>query len=231
MLATQHQKANIVVDPIRTRGGKWAMKSFHPRLVILDDGFQHMAVKRHLNLVLLRIEDLDSQWNRVIPAGSWREPKSALKRADAFMIKVGPKRFEQISPFLTERLAHLRKPVFSFQLSPTGIRHVLTGNRQPHFDKARYLLVTGVGAPTQVKQTATNYFGYPPSRHMTFPDHHFYTKTDVLDMQVTARKLGCDAILCTPKDAVKLGPMCTEEFSTRFAHHLWPLHHWPQHTV
>ena len=120
MLATQHPKAHIVVDPVRTRGGKWGMKNFKPKLVVLDDAFQHMAVKRHLNLVLLRPDDLASQWNRVIPAGSWREPAAALKRADAFMIKVGPTNFGKLKPHIKERLGQLHKPVFSFQVLPTG---------------------------------------------------------------------------------------------------------------
>jgi tetraacyldisaccharide 4'-kinase len=212
MLATMHPKAHVVVDPVRSRAGRWAMKQFRPGLVVLDDGFQHMAVKRHLDLVLLRPDDLAGQWNRVIPAGSWREPVSALKRADAFMIKASPDYFSKLVPLITERLERYRKPVFSFQVLPTGVRHVLHGNAEAGFDGGRYLLVTGVGDPAQVKRTATWFFGYAPARHMVFRDHHAYTKADVLAMQTTARRMGCDAILCTPKDAVKLGPMCSEEF-------------------
>lgn len=212
MLATEHPSANVVVDPKRTRAGEWGVQRFNPRLVVLDDGFQHMAVKRHLNLVLLRPEDLDSQWNRVIPAGSWREPASALKRADAFMIKVGPKGFDKLKPYFEGRLGRFHKPVFSFQVVPTGVRRVLDGARAGDFDGEKYLLVTGVGDPELVKRTATNFIGYKPMHHMVFRDHHAYTKTDVLEMQTAANRLGCKVILCTPKDAVKLGPMCTKEF-------------------
>lgn len=212
MLAKMHQKAHVIVDPNRTRGGKWGMNRFNPKLVILDDGFQHMAVKRHVNLVLLRPDDLGEGWNQVNPAGSWREPKAALKRADAFLIKIGPKNFEKITPYISERLGSLHKPVFSFQVLPTGVRQVVHGHAQRDFDGGTYLLVTGVGNPAQVRRTAEEYFGYAPLKHMTFKDHHAYTKQDVMEMQTVARRLGCDAILCTPKDAVKLGPMCSEEF-------------------
>lgn len=84
MLATAHRKAHIVVDPIRKRSGAWAEKKFRPELMVLDDGFQHLAVNRDLNLVLLKPEDLTKEWDRVIPAGSWREDQSALSRAHAF---------------------------------------------------------------------------------------------------------------------------------------------------
>ena len=212
MLAKMHQKAHVVVDPNRIRGGKWAMNRFKPKLVVLDDGFQHMAIRRHLNLVLLRPGDLGAEWNKVIPAGSWREPVNALKRADAFMIKVSPNNFEKMGPYISERLGCFRKPVFSFQIMPTGIRQVLHGQGQRDFDGGKYLLVTGVGDPAQVRRTATAYFGYGPFKHMKFKDHHTYTKHDVLEMQTVAHRLGCEAILCTPKDAVKLGPMCSDEF-------------------
>lgn len=212
MLATSHPRAHVIVDPNRIRGGQWGVKQFNPKLVVLDDGFQHMAVERHVNLVLLKPADLASQWNMVIPAGSWRESMSALDRADAFMIKVGPTNFAKLKPYFKERLERFHKPIFSFQVQPTGIRQVLRGNTERDFDGGSYLLVTGVGDPELVKRTATSYFGYKPMKHLVYRDHHFYTKSDVLEMQTVARKFGCEAILCTPKDAVKLGPMCTEMF-------------------
>jgi tetraacyldisaccharide 4'-kinase len=181
-------------------------------MVVLDDGFQHLAVKRNLDLVLLRVDDLGEEWNQVIPAGSWREPVSALERADAFMIKISPKNFKKIESHISGRLGCFRKPVFSFQVMPTGIRQVLNGQGQRDFDGGKYLLVTGVGDPAQVWRSTKAYFGYGPTRHLKYRDHHAYTKHDVLEMQTVARKLGCQAILCTPKDAVKLGPMCTKEF-------------------
>nr|WP_321255337.1 tetraacyldisaccharide 4'-kinase [uncultured Pseudodesulfovibrio sp.] len=212
MLARSNEKACVMVDPNRTRAGKVAMERFNPNFVILDDGFQHMAVKRHCNLVLLKPEDLMEGWNRVIPAGSWRESESALARADAFMVKIGPLGFEALMPFIDRHLSQFLKPVFSFQIMPTGVRRLLGGESARDFGKGQYLLVSGVGDPEQVKHTATGYFGYPPLQHMIFKDHHPYSKKDALEISTKARQAGCKAVLCTPKDAVKLGPLCTEEF-------------------
>lgn len=212
MLAMEHPKANIVVDPVRKRSGKWGVKKFNPGLIILDDGFQHMAVQRHCNLVLLKPEDLDSQFEQVFPAGSWREPASALKRADAFLIKATPHAFSRILPIFRQKLGHLRKPIFSFQVMPTGLRQVLTGATAQDFEGEQYLLVTGVGDPKAVLDTATRFIGYKPTNHLIYKDHHAFTKTDVTNMLATAQGYGCKAILCTPKDAVKLGPLCTQLF-------------------
>ncbi|WP_449242023.1 tetraacyldisaccharide 4'-kinase [Desulfovibrio sp.] len=213
LLARQHPRAAVVVDPLRSRGGRFACERFNPSLIVLDDGFQHLAVERDMNLVLLRAEDLADQWDRVLPAGSWREGRSALSRADAFLLKVGPKTFRALEPLLRERLEPLGKPVFSFSLTPVGLR-ALSGGAQPEPVEGGYLLVSGVGNPAQVERTAAALLGKHPARHLVFPDHHLFTKRDVTRIQMEAGSLGCSRVICTPKDAVKLGPMADETFSS-----------------
>ncbi|WP_419786924.1 tetraacyldisaccharide 4'-kinase [Pseudodesulfovibrio sp.] len=212
MLARAYPEARIIVDPVRRRSGRLGIRRYNPGLIVLDDGFQHMAVHRHVNLVLLRPEDLTEQWDRVIPRGSWREPKKALERADAFLIKTGPKGFEQLRPHIDKLLVRFRKPVFSFQVVPVGVANVLTGESRENFTEGRYILVSGTGDPRAIMQSARHLTGSTPAKHLIYPDHHAYAKSDVLDMQATAKRLECEFILCTPKDAVKLGPMCTPEF-------------------
>lgn len=212
MLAKEYPEARIVVDPVRTRGGKWLFEHFNPRLMVLDDGFQHMAVKRHADIVLLRPSDLAQHWNRVIPAGSWREDYTALRRADCFMIKSSPEYFEKLGEHIHKRLEQYNRPVFSFSLSPKGFVQVLTGKSEKDFFGEPFLLVSGIGDPKQVHRAAVKYFNYKPVDHMVYRDHHTYTKTDVLDIIATAKRKKAKFILCTQKDAVKLGPMCTLDF-------------------
>lgn len=212
LLAREHPRAVVVVDPERSRGGRFACERFDPRFLVLDDGFQHLAVERDMNLVLLRAEDLGDQWDRVLPAGSWREGRSALSSAAAFLLKVGPKTFQALEPLLRERLEPLGKPVFSFSLTPVGLRSV-SGGGQPEPVEGDYLLVSGVGNPAQVERTAAVFLGRPPARHLVFPDHHFFTKRDVTRIQMEAGSLRCSRVICTPKDAVKLGPLADESFS------------------
>jgi tetraacyldisaccharide 4'-kinase len=212
MLAKEHPDAHVVVDPVRTRGGKWLFEHYSPGIVLLDDGMQHMAVKRHADIVFLRPSDIAQNWNRVIPAGSWREDESALRRADCFMIKASPDYFKKINSHVRKRLGNLNRPVFSFSLSPKGFTQVLTGKFEKDFFGEPFLLVSGVGNPAQVQRAARRYFNYKPVDHMVYRDHHSYCKADVLDILTTAKRRGARYVLCTQKDAVKLGPMCTEDF-------------------
>ncbi len=211
LLAREHPGAAVIVDPERSRGGRFLCERLKPDLLVLDDGFQHLAVERDMNLVLLRAEDLGQEWDRVLPAGSWREGEGALDRADAFLFKVGPRTFEALTPQISGRLGRFRRPVFSFRLSPRGLRPALGGDLVPGLD-GDYLLVSGVGNPAQVERTATAFLGRRPARHAVFPDHYFYTRRDVHELRAEAQKRRCAFVLCTPKDAVKLGPMADETF-------------------
>lgn len=214
MLARNHPDARIVIDPVRSRGGKWLFEHYKPRLVVLDDGFQHMAVERDVNLVLLRPSDLAQRWNKVIPSGPWREDFSAFKRADCFLMKLDPDHFHRVEPIFRARLGDLRVPFFTFSIVPRSLVNVLSGEKMPDLGGEPYLLISGVGEPKQVQRTAKDFIGYRPVDHIAFKDHHMYRKTDALRISSIAKAKGAKFVLCTPKDAVKLGPMCTTEFVT-----------------
>ncbi len=212
LLARDNPQARVVVDPVRSRGGLYAAERHRPELYVLDDGFQHLAVRRDMDLVLLRAEDLGAEWEAVHPAGSWREGKSALAAADAFLMKAGPQTFQRLQPLLTKRLGRYERPVFSFFLAAVGVRNLASLQFLPDFGQAPYLLVSGVGNPGQVQRTAEGLLKSRAARHVRFSDHHLFTKADVESLKRVAAGLGCQSILCTAKDAVKLGPMADETF-------------------
>ncbi|HIU17188.1 MAG TPA: tetraacyldisaccharide 4'-kinase [Candidatus Avidesulfovibrio excrementigallinarum] len=203
MLRLRHPAAAVLVDPVRARAARLAEQTLQPDLLLLDDGFQHLAVKRHLNLVLLRPEDLREEWNRVLPAGSWREPAEALHRADAFLIKLSPSQLPGMLCDLRRRLAPYGKPLFSFFLRPGIPRQVNAGSSgETLLPSGPYALVSGVGNPKQVKTTFSRFMGCAPAIHCIFPDHHAYTAEEA--SRLATLKM---PILCTSKDAVKLRGM------------------------
>lgn len=246
LLARSALHAMVVVDPVRSRAARWLEEEGVPKegipkenvqedghavtpdIFLLDDGLQHLAVARHMDLILMRPEDVTSQWNRVIPQGSWREGKSALKRASAFLFKMEPDDFLALAPTIEKRLARYEKPIFSFSLQAKHLERVGYQHRGVHmespfvddFGGAPYMLISGVGEPSQVRQTALNYFDYPPQEHRIFNDHHHFTLQDAQNLAREAAQKNL-AMLCTPKDAVKLervmiAPLWTFALETRF---------------
>ena len=203
MLALAHPKSMILVDPNRRRSGHWAEERLAPDLCILDDGFQHVQVRRDLDLVLLRPDDLGEGWERVIPAGTWREGAEALERAGAFLLKCPsgePDALECLRPALEARLGTGR-PVFGFSLRPACAEHLASGEKveAAAFAGQPYALASGVGEPGQVARTAEAFMGLPPQRILSFPDHHAYTSADAARLEALNMP-----VVCTVKDAVKL---------------------------
>lgn len=213
MLASKHPDAAVMVDPDRNRAGQLLERTSPPDFYLLDDGFQHLSTGRDLDIVLLDKDDIPrsplpggepSNWNRVLPAGSWRERATALKDAGIFLIKTSPEEWPVLMPALKERLARWPRPVFAFRMAPAGLRalsHEATEIADASAVSGPYVFVCGIGDPSQALRTVTEFFGRPPERMLTFPDHHDFRKE-----KTTLEALGLP-VVCTGKDAVKIAPL------------------------
>ncbi|MFW5837574.1 MAG: tetraacyldisaccharide 4'-kinase, partial [Desulfovibrionaceae bacterium] len=205
LLARLHPGARVVVDPKRLRSGPVGMELYRPDLVVLDDGCQHLAVDRDLDLILLRPDDLGCGWNRVFPAGRWREGKTALGRADAFLVKVPPEGpDETLCQSAKGRLKGFGKPVFPFSLRATGLIRADGKGESRDLAGRPYLLATAVAEPAQVAATAEDLLGYPPAGRLDFSDHHGFTAADVRCIRERAEAAGASQVVATSKDAAKL---------------------------
>ncbi|SHN50831.1 tetraacyldisaccharide 4'-kinase [Desulfovibrio litoralis] len=218
MLALNHGEAKIVIDPKRVRAvkaleQKTLLADYKPQLILLDDGFQHLALKRTLDLLLLKLDDfMPEYWNQVIPCGTWREDKTALKRASAFMSKLNKPLTPKLFEIIKKRLSPFNKPLFPFILKTTGIFPISTlfnknnklsnntlfqnENKQP------YLFVSGISNPEQAQHSVSTFLGNNPTQTKYYPDHHNFSQ---LELQEWLKpKL---PIICTEKDAVKIHSM------------------------
>jgi tetraacyldisaccharide 4'-kinase len=205
MLARSCPGSLVAVDDRRSRSGSWLEVEKQPDAFVLDDGLQHLRVHRDLDLVLLRPEDLQEEWNRIIPEGSWREPASALGRATAFVLHVEPRDIEAVKAGAKDRLIPFGRPVFSYHLMIEAC-YRLQSPKIALQEPADYLLVSGVGSPHRVEHSVSAFMGRRPKEHLAYPDHHRYEAGDWKRIKSTAARFGCSLILCTPKDGVKLEP-------------------------
>lgn len=204
LLARSHPLARVVVDPKRKRSGPWAYERFDPDFVLLDDGFQHLPVARDIDLVLLTPHDLGQGWNRVCPAGTWREGEAALSRATAFCVKVLPGRQPDLGENIKHRLARFERPVYTFALKPKGLMRVDGTVRAPDLGGEDYVLATGIADPAQAARTAESFLGRAPRAVLPFADHHAFGAQDLL--RIHALAAGAH-VLVTAKDAVKLAKL------------------------
>ena len=77
----------VFVSADRAQGISMAARS-GAQAVVLDDAFQHRRASRDVDIVLISADDWTSS-HRLLPAGPYREPLSALRRASAKNPKVG----------------------------------------------------------------------------------------------------------------------------------------------
>jgi len=97
--------------------GRLVEEKFAPDVFILDDGFQHLRLRRDLDIVLIDALNPFSG-GEVFPLGGLREPLSALARADAFVItRSSPEReYRGIRNRL--RTLNASAPVFRASVAP-----------------------------------------------------------------------------------------------------------------
>jgi tetraacyldisaccharide 4'-kinase len=172
-------------------------------LVLLDDGFQHLAIRRDVNLLLLDAAD-PFGGGRLPPAGRLREPLSALARADAFVFT----RLDRADPPRDARSRLARSnpeaPVFTARIRTAGLwderGSSVAGSR---LTARRFVAVCGIANPAGFAGSIGE-LDLAPEELLAFPDHHRYRNGDLKKIRRAADRTGSAWILTTEKDAVKL---------------------------
>jgi tetraacyldisaccharide 4'-kinase len=192
--------AIVVADPDRRAGADEAV-SLGAEVLVLDDAFQRLDVRRDLNICVISAEsDRAVRWS--LPAGPWREGWRALDRADAAIIT--RKRADEASAVaLAERVAaRVRGPVAVARLDLTVLRGLVSGREHPveMLDGMRVVAACAIADPAafvaQVKRTGAQV------QVATWKDHHAFRDEDLAWLAHAARR--ADHLVITAKDAVKL---------------------------
>lgn len=161
-----------------------------PEIHLLDDGFQHRRLARDFDIVLLTAEDLDDS---LLPAGNRREPFSALRRADAVVLR------EEEHVAIESRICRYLRPSVPIWLIRRSLQlPQLTG-------RSELLAFSGIARP----QSFVNMLkacGLRVIDSVAFPDHHRYTAADLRRLAQRLQASGAQAFITTEKDAVKISP-------------------------
>ena len=202
LLATSLPGLMVVMGVDRYRAGLLAMERLAPDVFILDDGYQHLAIERDADLLLL--DSRDPFGGGLPPRGRLREPLSALARADAFIFT----RVERGEP-TAEALATLERwnpsaPVFTARSRAAGLQDdkgaLLEGSA---LSDRRFVAVCGIAQPGAFASTIAS-IGLRPEETLAFRDHHRYTARDFARIHRVSERTGASWVLTTEKDAVKL---------------------------
>ena len=204
MLAIRNPEIPVYVDSSRIAAASSAEKNDHPDVLVLDDAFQHLAIHRDLNLLLIDAEHGLGNGN-LIPYGILREPASQWTRADAIIItKANISSANSVSEILKNELK-VNIPVFNFNFEAKLFCSLDGKNRKniKHLAGKNLLIVSGIAQPDSFKKMLENHKGNIIN-HLEFADHHDYSNNDVQKILNKSVEIKPDYIITTEKDAVKL---------------------------
>ncbi len=199
LLAAALPKVPIVVSGNRYHAGRMAEERYTVDVHLLDDGFQHWALERAVDIVTLDVtQEFSSGF--LLPAGRYREPRSALRRADIIVLT----RTELADAATHKEIAlslNPRAEVFESTISLRGWIEAQTGSaRAPaEMQSRKALAFCGIGNPkaffASLRKWSMNI-----AAEAEFRDHYRYGLGDLHRLARRAQAAGAEMMLTTEKD-------------------------------
>jgi tetraacyldisaccharide 4'-kinase len=195
----------VLTGIVRALPCKHAVHTLGCNILLLDDGFQHLAVERDINLVLFNADSLAGN-SRVFPGGDLREPVSALNRADAFLLTgtttENKERAERFAALLRDR--YPCRPVFFSRYIPCSAGNEKENTTLPLVSLPTPLFAfCGIARPDAFRQSLAEQ-GLVVSCFTALKDHQNYTPNILQQLQKKAADSGARGVITTAKDMVKL---------------------------
>jgi len=191
----------VLVGKDRFKNGLMALQKVKIQGFLLDDGFQHLSLYRDLNILL--IDSLTGFGNGyLLPRGILREPLSALRRADLFVLTKVKDKKDSLSLESKLKEIHPRVEIFHSHYEPIEFVNPYGEIKELSFMKGkRVFAFSGIARP-ETFSSLLEEVGVEIKGELTFPDHHFYSPSDLERIGREAR--GVDFLVTTEKDMVKL---------------------------
>jgi tetraacyldisaccharide 4'-kinase len=205
MMARRLGPGRVVVGRRRHAAALRALsREPRPRVLLLDDGFQHRALARDLDLLVL---DGVRTWGngRMLPLGDLREPMASAHRAQALVVTRGRRADRDRVEAWWQRHGS-GGPTFYVDFSLQALRDLRTGRRipLPCPDFTPLFPFCALGHP-EAFYADLLVAGLRWTAYHSLPDHASLRPGQLEALTEMARRAGAEALVCTEKDAVKLG--------------------------
>jgi len=201
----------VYVARSRSAGMREIERTNAGNIVILDDGFQHRAVARNVDIVTISIssplEIAEFKRGQLLPLGRFRENRArALQRAHIVVLadrSVSPQARSQPIDEDLLRLFPKNVTVFRSNLESGGILP-LSGGKP--LEPQKIVAFAGIANPNGYFASLER-LGFQLAGVFPFPDHHQYSERELRDIIDRHPNL---TLVCTEKDAVKLTTLSGE---------------------
>lgn len=179
--------AHVGVGADRYAVGRMLETQLHPRVFLLDDGFQHVQLRRDVDLVLI---DATNPWGGGLPPiGRRREPMAGLRRATAVLLTRVPLG-APTAGIEREIRRYTEAPIFRSRMVPQAWTSPVR----------RVTAFCGIGSPDAFWGTLEE-LGLEVTHRAAFADHHRYSQAE---LEVLWRAGGELPMVTTEKDMMNL---------------------------
>lgn len=169
-------------------------------LILLDDGMQYRRLHRDLEIVMLHADDLYGK-GFYLPRGYLRDSPKRLAQADYVFINHVDD--EAHFRFIQEDVSQKTDaPLIGVQMVPRAIKG-REGEILENLEGKRVAAFCGLGKPASFVKTLQK-MGLDVAEVLTLPDHTTPSRHQLASLAILAEEKGCEALLCTQKDWVKL---------------------------
>lgn len=201
----------VVAGKDRVLGGRLA-KDLGAELLLLDDGFQYLKLRRDLDIVLL---DAERPWENghLLPRGLLREGPKGLRRAGLVVLS-GTDVIEESDYQM--RLKEIKAwnetvPVIRAGVQTDAIQSLASWWNNPSelrdpqrfFDGQVMGMMTAIARPEKFRQTLRR-LGAEPRFELLRSDHHPWNIQDLHELEMILQEERGAIVVTTEKDAVKL---------------------------
>jgi tetraacyldisaccharide 4'-kinase len=202
----KHKFPGITVAVCEERAvGIYRLQKEH-KLVILDDAYQHRAVKPGFSILLFDHGRINEP-HLLLPAGNLREPFSGRWRADVLIVSKCP---ETLTADEKELMAKRIQPLpfqllFFTSIAYQPLQYLQSKQSDVALDADTIVfLLTGIANPEPLVQHVKNYT--PHVNHHNYPDHHRFSLKNITKLadEFAACPAQKKVIVTTEKDAQRL---------------------------
>jgi tetraacyldisaccharide 4'-kinase len=193
MLARRLEGVAVLTCANRYLAGRLAEHHFGCTVHVLDDGFQHFALHRSIDIVVIGDEDLQDP--RTLPFGRLREPLDALGAASA-VIALDGTTVQGLPP---------GRAIWSARRVLEEARLVEPCGAPAQPSNGSVIAVAGIARPQRFFADL-HAAGWTIACALAFRDHHRYSAADVARIFRVAREQGAHLVVTTEKDLVRLLP-------------------------
>jgi tetraacyldisaccharide 4'-kinase len=172
---------------------------------VLDDGFQHLQIKRDLDIVTINARcPFGNKY--VIPAGILREPLKSLKRADIAVITKSNLAAENDIIEIKSIIKNISPSISIFQAEhvPESFYTAYGDSKPLGYIKNRHVVSVSALADNDSFIKTLESLGAKVRRNFSYIDHYRYSKRDLIKIKQALRAFGIKIAVSTEKDWMKL---------------------------